>query len=222
MKRKQRLLCGAVAAILSCITACKDSEEDSTPAVTGVTVTAAADSAVKGGTLQFAASVAGTDNQTVTWSVITSGIAAGTSIDNTGLLTVAAGETKTSLEIQAAAAADRSKTGTKTIALINRTVPGSIEATFSGLPQDETTSFTGTVNTLSWRTGMFSIGVPAASFPGARYQWYLDGVPLDGAVNAALSKPGSDFTPGRHDVTVRITTADYQVYSKTIRFTVVE
>jgi uncharacterized repeat protein (TIGR02543 family) len=99
---------------------------------------------------------------------------------------------------------------------------GSLEVTFSGLPQDESTGFTGTVNTLSWRTGTLNIGVPAASFPEASFQWYLDGSPLDGATAEAISKQGSDFTPGRHDVTVRITTADNKVYSKTIRFTVTQ
>jgi uncharacterized repeat protein (TIGR02543 family) len=99
---------------------------------------------------------------------------------------------------------------------------GSLEVSFSGLPQDESSGFTGTVSTLFWRTGTLNIGVSSVSFPGAAFQWYLDGIPLGGATAAAISKPGSDFTPGRHDVTVRITTADNKVYSKTIRFTVVQ
>lgn len=97
---------------------------------------------------------------------------------------------------------------------------GSIGAGFSGLPQDETTNLTGTSNYLSWTSGTLSISVPTANFPGASYQWYLDNVLLSGATAATLSKPGSDFTPGRHDVTVRITTADNRAYSKTLRFTV--
>jgi uncharacterized repeat protein (TIGR02543 family) len=100
---------------------------------------------------------------------------------------------------------------------------GSIEVTFSGLPQDETPGFTESVSgDLSWRSGTATFRVPDASFPGASFQWYLDGKALDGATGAAISKPGSYFTLGQHDVTVLITTVDNKVYSKTIRFTVVQ
>jgi uncharacterized repeat protein (TIGR02543 family) len=100
-------------------------------------------------------------------------------------------------------------------------VQGSIKVTFSGLPQDETTNLTGMSDgTLSWTNGTLDISVPAANFSGASWQWYLDNAPLSGATTAALNKPGSDFTPGRHDLTVEIRTADNKVYSKTLRFTV--
>ena len=100
---------------------------------------------------------------------------------------------------------------------------GSIQAVFSGLPQDESTNLTGTGGgTLSWTNGTLDISVPAENFPGASWQWYLDNAPLSGATTAALNKPGSDFTPGRHEVTVEIRTADNKVYSKTLRFTVVQ
>jgi uncharacterized repeat protein (TIGR02543 family) len=100
---------------------------------------------------------------------------------------------------------------------------GSIEVTFSGLPQDETPGFTESVSgDLSWRSGTATFSVSAESFPGASYQWYLDGIPLTGAINAAISKPGSDFTPGRHTVMVRIITADNKVYSKETRFRVIQ
>jgi uncharacterized repeat protein (TIGR02543 family) len=98
---------------------------------------------------------------------------------------------------------------------------GSIQVTFSGLPQDETTNLTGmSGETLSWTTGTLDISVPAANFPGASWQWYLDGVLLSGETSSSLHKPGSDFTLGRHGVTVRIMTEDNQVYSKSVRYTV--
>jgi uncharacterized repeat protein (TIGR02543 family) len=98
---------------------------------------------------------------------------------------------------------------------------GFIQVTFSSLPQDETTSLTGMSDgNLSWTNGTLDISVPEENFQGASWQWYLDGVPLNGATTAALNKPGSDFSPGRHELTVEIRTADLKVYSKTLRFTV--
>jgi hypothetical protein len=76
-----------------------------------VTVSGAG-SVSKGATLQFAAVVTGTGNppQTVSWS-ITGSHAAGTSINNSGLLSVAAGETVSSLTVRATATADTTKYG---------------------------------------------------------------------------------------------------------------
>jgi uncharacterized repeat protein (TIGR02543 family) len=99
---------------------------------------------------------------------------------------------------------------------------GSITVSFSGLPQDETTNLSGTTETLSWMNGTLNVSVPTASFTGASYQWYLDNAALSGATVSSLSKPGSDFTLGRHEITVRIITTDNKVYSKTLRFTVVQ
>jgi uncharacterized repeat protein (TIGR02543 family) len=98
---------------------------------------------------------------------------------------------------------------------------GSIQVTFSGLPQDETTNLTGMSDgTLSWTMGTLNLSVPSENFSGASWQWYLDGVPLSGETSSSLHKPGADFTLGRHGVTVRIMPEDNQVYSKSVRFTV--
>ena len=98
---------------------------------------------------------------------------------------------------------------------------GSIKVSFSGLPQDETTNLTGApAGTLSWRTGTLNLSVPEANFPDATWQWYLDNAPLSGATNSSLNKAGSDFTPGRHEVTVEILMTDGKMYSKTLRFMV--
>jgi uncharacterized repeat protein (TIGR02543 family) len=98
---------------------------------------------------------------------------------------------------------------------------GSIKVTFSGLPRDDTTDLEGApAGTLSWTTGTLEINVPETNFPGAAWQWYLDNAPLSGETSSGLNKPGSDFTPGRHEVTVEILMTDGKIYSKTLRFTV--
>ncbi|MCL2270126.1 MAG: hypothetical protein FWC24_02160, partial [Treponema sp.] len=88
------------------LTACPDGNTSSSkPTVSNVTVSAAGNAAsvAKGSTLQFSATVTGTNSpaQTVTWTIDTTGVAAGTTISASGLLTVAAGETQTSLTIKA-------------------------------------------------------------------------------------------------------------------------
>jgi formylglycine-generating enzyme required for sulfatase activity len=116
-------LVGLLAAVSALVfTGCPTESEEKTytakpPAVTGVTVTAAGERVVKGESLQFSAAVAGENSpaQTVTWSVVTSGTATGTSISEAGLLTVATGETQTSIEVKATSTVDASKSGTKSV-----------------------------------------------------------------------------------------------------------
>jgi hypothetical protein len=89
------------------------------PTVTSVTVTAAnnATSVAKGGTLQFSASVAGTNSpaQTVTWSIVETGKKGGTTISASGLLTVASDETLTAITVKATSTVDPSKSNTKRV-----------------------------------------------------------------------------------------------------------
>jgi uncharacterized repeat protein (TIGR02543 family) len=100
---------------------------------------------------------------------------------------------------------------------------GSISILFSDMPLDDTTDLEGDpAGTLSWTTGILEINVPEANFPGAAWQWYLDNAPLSGETSSGLNMPGSDFTLGRHTITVRIKTTDNRVYSKTLRFTVAQ
>ena len=77
----------------------------------------------KGQTLQFNATVEGTNSpdQTVTWSIKTTGVDSGTTIDSNGLLTVASGETQTSIEVEATSTVDTSKSGTKSVTVSNAT-----------------------------------------------------------------------------------------------------
>ena len=91
------------------------------PTVTGVTVSPGTASVQKGKTQQFTAGVTGTNNpaQTATWTV--TGGKTGTSINNTGLLTVASDETATSLTVTATSTVDATKSGTATVTVT--TVP---------------------------------------------------------------------------------------------------
>ena len=86
-----------------------------TPTVTDVTVSPATANVQKGGTQTFTATVTGTNSpaQTVTWAV--SGGISGTSINNSGVLTVAAGETASTLTVTATSTVDTSKFGTAAV-----------------------------------------------------------------------------------------------------------
>jgi hypothetical protein len=94
---------------------------DDPPTVTSVTVTTANGkfSVGLGQTLQFFASVSGTNNpaETVTWSIVETGPAVGTSINSDGLLSVAANETKASLTIKAISTVDPTKSDAVTVAV---------------------------------------------------------------------------------------------------------
>jgi hypothetical protein len=83
--------------------------------ITGVTVTPTVTTVAKGGIRQFSATVTGIGafDNTVTWSV--SGGGAGTGIDTSGLLTVAADETAETFTVRAASIADTTKYGTATV-----------------------------------------------------------------------------------------------------------
>jgi hypothetical protein len=81
------------------------------PTVTSVTVTPAEVDVEKGKNVTFTTEVAVTNDadKTVTWSIKETGKKAGTNIDNTGKLIVAADETLVSLTIIATSAVDNSK-----------------------------------------------------------------------------------------------------------------
>ncbi len=84
-----------------------------TPVVNSVSVSPATANVQKGATRQFSATVNGTNNpgQGVMWSVNSTV----SSISATGLLTVAAGETKTTLTVTATSTVDNTKSGTATV-----------------------------------------------------------------------------------------------------------
>ncbi|MDR1788060.1 MAG: hypothetical protein LBR16_06390, partial [Treponema sp.] len=111
-----------------------DGGGDPDPTVTGVTVTADAAFVVKGGTLQFHATVAGENSpsQAVTWSVTTGGAASGTGISEAGLLTVDADESRTSLEIKAVSQQDGVTFGTKTVSVVTPNTGEIVSVTVTG------------------------------------------------------------------------------------------
>jgi len=83
------------------------------PTVTSVVVTPGGQTVNKGANFQFFAEVNGENEpaQTVTWSIITDNIAAGTTITDGGLLSVATGEESATLTIRATSTVDTSKYG---------------------------------------------------------------------------------------------------------------
>jgi len=90
--------------------------------VTGVTVTPSTATVARNGTQQFTAVVAGTNNpaQTVTWTVSTNqGNVNGTSISETGLLTVGPNQNPTTLIVTATSTVDTAKSGAATVTVSN-------------------------------------------------------------------------------------------------------
>lgn len=84
--------------------------------VTSVTVTPNPVSVAKGGTMQFSASVMGTNNpdQTVSWELI-GGTAAATQVNQSGKLTVGVDERADKVTVRAVSIVDGSKMGTATV-----------------------------------------------------------------------------------------------------------
>jgi endo-1,4-beta-xylanase len=110
-----------LAVIISLITAgcLKNEPEEEEEPVTSVTIGPANASITKGATRHFTAKVDGPDNpaQTVTWSIDQTDKNAGTTINASGLLTIAADETLTSLTVRATSTVDTAKSGTATVAV---------------------------------------------------------------------------------------------------------
>jgi uncharacterized repeat protein (TIGR02543 family) len=114
--------------------------------VTSVTVSPATVAVEKGTTQQFDATVAGTNNpaQTVTWTV--EGGTGTTDISTSGLLTVNASETATTLTVRATSTVDDTKSGTATVT-VTTAPPVHIPVTnITGVP---TTATVGTPITLT-------------------------------------------------------------------------
>ncbi|WP_053956385.1 S-layer homology domain-containing protein [Inediibacterium massiliense] len=103
--------------------------------VDSVTVNPATVTVQKGTTYQFGAMVNGTNNpsQTVTWSVYGNNDG-GTSINSSGLLTVAAEETATIFTAIATSVADSTKTGTATVTVSDSTPPNPTVTSVTVIP----------------------------------------------------------------------------------------
>jgi hypothetical protein len=169
------------------------------PTVTSVVVSAFGNAAsvTKGGTLQFSATVTGTNNPapTVTWTITTTGIASGTGISAAGLLTVAAGETKTSLEVKATSTVDTTKSGTKTV-VVN--VTGGGGSNLSGNIIISTTDG-GTTAATTAATGTALYAVYSGGTETVTYQWKKDGAAISSGGTGASYTPTAE---GSYTVTV--------------------
>jgi hypothetical protein len=119
------------------------------PTVDSVAVSPSTATVAKGGTQTFTAAVTGANSpaQTVSWSIVESGKAEGTAITPQGKLTVASGETLTSLTVKATSDADNTKSGTAAV-----TVSAAQELPAPELPDSQGT------NALSGKT-YFDSGV---------------------------------------------------------------
>jgi uncharacterized protein YjdB len=107
---------------------------DPVPTVTGVTVSPATPDVVKGNTITFTATVTGTNHpaQTVTWSIDQTNKNAGTAINASGVLTVAAAETLASLTVKATSTVDASKSGTATVTISSSDIRPETPESMSG------------------------------------------------------------------------------------------
>jgi endo-1,4-beta-xylanase len=96
--------------------------------VTGVTVSPATATVRKGLHQTFTAAVTGANNpaKTVTWSIVETGKHSGTTINSSGLLTVSASETLTTLNVKAASTVDTGKSGTAKVTVSQLAAPPTI------------------------------------------------------------------------------------------------
>ncbi|MDR2499650.1 MAG: leucine-rich repeat protein, partial [Treponema sp.] len=174
------------------------------PTVNSVTVTAAAAAVQRGGTLQFTAAVSGTGLEAdpayrnVAWSIITGGFKAGTAIDQTGLLTVAADEEHTSLTIQALSALDSGRSGAAAVTITRPAVPDLTgAASISGLAKvgETLTADTGGLGgsgTISyvWKRGGSSGAVNEAISGASGNTYTLVQADLDKYLTVTVSREG--------------------------------
>ena len=133
MNRNRLLGMIAIVAVIWLFAACDDGSI-ARPTVTGVTVSPSTASVERGQTQQFTAIVEGTNNhdQTVSWHVTGGGT--GTNISESGVLTVAVGETALSLTVTATSTFDTGISGIATVSVTaiapDITTPVGITATF--------------------------------------------------------------------------------------------
>ena len=119
------------------------------PTVTGVTVNPAATSIERGWAQTFNATVNGANNpaQGVTWSIVESGRHAQTTINSSGVLTVAATETTATLTIRATSTFDPSRSGTATVTVLIPTVTNvTVTPATASVARGGTQTFSVTVN----------------------------------------------------------------------------
>jgi hypothetical protein len=129
----------------------------------------------RGGSLQFNASVTGTNNPStaVTWKVSsnaagTGAVTSGTSINSNGVLTVSANETNTTLYVIATSSADSTKSGNATVrvnipAVTGVTISPANPTVAVGSPLDLTATVAGTASnkSVTWKVSSNAAGTGA-------------------------------------------------------------
>jgi len=133
------------------------------PVVTGVTVSPSSDSVARGGTQNFAATVLGANSppQTVTWTIDEAGRHAQTTINASGVLSVAADESLGTLTVRATSTFDTSVSGT---ASVNVPIPVVTGVTVSPA----------TASVIRGRTQTFTATVLGANSPPQTVTWTID------------------------------------------------
>jgi hypothetical protein len=202
-----------------------DSNEDQTASlVSSVTVTPASATVTRGSTTQFTAEVEVTEEstaKTITWTVEGASKKDGTTIDANGKLTVAADEAKDStLTVKATSTVDTSKSGTATV-----TVSGGGSLAISiGFADHDITVSGGTADNQISKTG--AGGKPTTlTLSATGYttpMWYVDGSAMGigmASITLDASSPGSEVR--QHSVTFT-GIRDGVLYSKEIRYTVID
>ena len=142
------------------------------PTVTSVTVSPSTATVNRGGSQNFTATVTGANNPplTVNWTV--EGGVAGTSINASGVLTVAAGETATSLTIRATSTFNTDISGTAAVTV----------------PQPTVTSVTVSPSTATVNRGgnqTFIATVTGANNPPLTVNWTVEGGGAGTSINAS-------------------------------------
>jgi hypothetical protein len=166
-----------------------------TPTVTGVTISPLNSSVGSGGTLQFSASVTGTNNpsNSVTWRVSsnaagTGAVTPGTSINANGLLTVSANETLTTLFVFATSTVDTSKSTSVAVSVVIATAPT------APVPVAVTAVTVSPSNQSVQRSGtlQFSASVTGTGNPSTAVTWRVS----SNAAGTGAVTPGTSISAG--------------------------
>jgi hypothetical protein len=97
---------------------------------------------------------------------------------------------------------------------------GSVTVTFSGLPQDETSTVSGGTGTISWTANTTITFTVSGTFTA--YAWVVDGQSVTGAITGTLTLHAQNYSVGTHTVTAKVTTQNEITWSKQARFSIGE
>jgi len=167
-----------------CIASLACSNDSTSSTVTGVTVSPATASVAKGGTQQFTA-----DPATVTWTIVETGKNSGTTINASGLLTVAAAETLSSFTVKATSTEDTAKSGTATVTVTSNALTGTVSV--SGTPRIGRTI---TANT----AGLGGTGT-------INYQWKRGNTATAAGSNIGTDSPGYELVNDDENKYIKVT-----------------